>query len=106
MGPPGFVKLSSPALKLEQTANPAPSACESSLPLQLVVRHPATLAAMALCVGPHWHARSLSWQPAAAIADDRQGSYSGTLRSVYLLTLLTPEMAAGSLTAQDGSPGK
>lgn len=61
IGPPGCVKLSSPARKLEQTAWPAFIACPSSVGLvQLFRIQPPTFAAIALCVGPHWHAMSLS----------------------------------------------
>jgi hypothetical protein len=60
-GPSGVVKLSSPARKLEQTAMPALAAAPKSVGLvQLVRRQPPTLPAMIACVGPHWHAISLS----------------------------------------------
>lgn len=60
-GPSGVVKLSSPARKLEQTAWPALTAAPRSVgSVQLESRQPPTLLAMAACVGPHWHAISLS----------------------------------------------
>lgn len=60
-GPSGDVKLSSPARKLEQTAWPAFMASPRSVGLvQLLRMHPPILLATTLCVGPHWHARSLS----------------------------------------------
>lgn len=48
IGPPGFVKLSSPALKLEQIAWPALTAKPKSSPLQFERRQPPTLLAMTL----------------------------------------------------------
>lgn len=60
-GPSGVVKLSSPARKLEQTAWPALMASPSAVgSVQLLRMHPPILLAMTLCVGPHWHAMSLS----------------------------------------------
>lgn len=74
-GPSGCVKLSSPARKLEHTAWPAlTAAAKSAAWVQLEMMQPATLVAMTACVGPHWHEMSLSWQPAAVMAEDRQGS--------------------------------
>lgn len=73
-GGPGGV-VSSPARKLEQTACPALMAAPRSVGfVQLERMQPPTLSAMTLWVGPHWHAMSLSSQPAAVMAEAKQGS--------------------------------
>lgn len=69
--------VSIPALRLEQTARPALWAWASSVALHLVSRQPAPAAAMAAWVGPHWQGTSLSAQPAAVMAEVRQGIYRG-----------------------------
>lgn len=65
--------VSSPALRLEHTARPALCAWPTSVPLHLLSRQGAATPAMAACVGPHWQATSVSAQPAAVMAEVRQG---------------------------------
>ena len=61
------------ALKAAQAASPALMACWRSLPtVQALRRQPATVAAMADLVGPHWQATSVAAHPTAEMAEARQ----------------------------------
>jgi hypothetical protein len=52
-------------------ARPADRACESSVELQAAVRQPATAAGLFWRL--HWQAVSVGLQPAAEMAETRQG---------------------------------
>lgn len=91
------------ALYAEQTDSPALCAWARSERAHAEIRHGATRLPMAAFEGPHWHATSTTLQPAAGMADDKQGTYL-SIMSIELVHMRIRLREMSILTAQDGCP--